>query len=649
MAVDPATGDILIAGNGTGRVYRHDGSAWDSGLPVPTAETNPRGVAVYSFGRATPILAYLQASAGAIDPQLRAEVTQPSTLAYLQAEAGPVEGQLRAIPGQITSAYLQVETGPVDGQLRAAVTQAPPSVVFAYLRSESGAPDPQLRAEVTQAPPALALTDFDVTGYDTPIVLAVITASVNGEDLTADPMTVTDGEVEVASDLTLTMVQWRDTEGSFGWIRLRRTGSGRFDTYFAPSGTYPNTDLIIQTTAESRTVLPIGGAFGGGANWVVADAAGTALIDGISTGDQFIIAIAEPARIAAHLQTESGAADGQLRAEATQRASAYLRSESGAADGQLRAVPNSPVIAHLQSESGAATTQLQALDAAATTQTITIPAATLTQDTATAKQWRLDAADAVPIVSGLLPDDTTVVLRRIVVRASGGAVIEVRLFFAVDGSAPFGLPGDDLSAQWEIAAPEAVTFEQGAAAVSIPGPGHESNTAEDIEDTYIWTPSPANLVLLTAFFNTDLDTAADLTLKLSNALDPAAPRTLAHLRSEGGILDPQLRAVSSSPTLAYLRSEFGIMDGQLRLWLRSRWHPPICDPGRVRSLHSCGPCSTRSPSPISKLRPVSPTRSCGLCPTRSPSLICNPSSGSSTGSYAPSQPKRRPPPDTATF
>ena len=108
-------------------------------------------------------------------------------------------------------------------------------------------------------------------------------------------MPVTDGEVAVANNLTLTIVQWRASEGTNGWIRLRRTGAGRFDTYFATTGLYPNTDLIIQTAADSRTVLPIGGAFGGGANWVVPDAAGSQLIALISTGDPFIIAIAEPA------------------------------------------------------------------------------------------------------------------------------------------------------------------------------------------------------------------------------------------------------------------------------------------------------------------------------------------------------------------
>ena len=87
-------------------------------------------------------------------------------------------------------------------------------------------------------------------------MLALITAAVNGEDLTADPMTVTDGEVAVANNLTLTIVQWRASEGTNGWIRLRRTGTGRFDTYFATTGLYPVTDLIIQTAADSRTVSP---------------------------------------------------------------------------------------------------------------------------------------------------------------------------------------------------------------------------------------------------------------------------------------------------------------------------------------------------------------------------------------------------------
>ena len=173
-------------------------------------------------------------------------------------------------------------------------TTAPGAVTIAA-DIESGVPVMAARIRTVAPGPTLTLADFDDTGYDAPIVLALITAAVNGEDLTADPMTVTDGEVAVANNLTLTIVQWRAGQGVNGWIRLRRSGAGRFDTYFATTGLYPVTDLIIQTTAENRTVLPIGGVFGAGANWVIPDAAGATLIAGISTGDPFIIAIAEPA------------------------------------------------------------------------------------------------------------------------------------------------------------------------------------------------------------------------------------------------------------------------------------------------------------------------------------------------------------------
>ena len=41
-----AFGDVLIVSRNNDRVYRHDGSSWDSGFAVVTAETRPEGIAV---------------------------------------------------------------------------------------------------------------------------------------------------------------------------------------------------------------------------------------------------------------------------------------------------------------------------------------------------------------------------------------------------------------------------------------------------------------------------------------------------------------------------------------------------------------------------------------------------------------------------
>ena len=74
----------------------------------------------------------------------------------------------------------------------------------------------------TPAPAStLATSDWDSTGYEAPIVLALLQATISGVDITVDPVTAIDGDLVVASDLTIDGVE----EVSIG-IRLRRTGAG---------------------------------------------------------------------------------------------------------------------------------------------------------------------------------------------------------------------------------------------------------------------------------------------------------------------------------------------------------------------------------------------------------------------------------------
>ena len=148
-------------------------------------------------------------------------------------------------------------------------------------------------------------------------------------------------------------------------------------------------------------------------------------------------------------------------------------------------------------------------------QTITIPAATLTVDTASRKQWRLDGDDAVPVDVALADGGASIVLRRVTADSSGGLIDFMRLHFAADGTVPIGTTGDDLSERWEVDG-AAITFAQGAASVPIPGPGHESNLNTDTEDAYIWTPSAALSVLLQEFFFASVDTDIDVAVTFSD-------------------------------------------------------------------------------------------------------------------------------------
>ena len=86
---------------------------------------------------------------------------------------------------------------------------------------------------VTYTPPAhtstLAISDWNSVGYQAPIVLALLPATISGADITVDPVTAIAGDLFVASDLTIDGVERYAAQDS---IRLRKTGDGLFSTYF---------------------------------------------------------------------------------------------------------------------------------------------------------------------------------------------------------------------------------------------------------------------------------------------------------------------------------------------------------------------------------------------------------------------------------
>ena len=152
----------------------------------------------------------------------------------------------------------------------------------------------------TAETPTLHTDDWNDDGYNTPVVLAVVRAAVSGANLTATPVVALIGELDVAGDLTISLVQQLSSGER---IRLRRIGSGRFDTYFdnENSPMYPNARLFIQTLAR-RVEFTIANTGGGGNNWDVVDINHALDIIQIETGDYFIVAIAEPTPVAASSQ-----------------------------------------------------------------------------------------------------------------------------------------------------------------------------------------------------------------------------------------------------------------------------------------------------------------------------------------------------------
>ena len=145
---------------------------------------------------------------------------------------------------------------------------------------------------------ALTTADWAVTGYQDPLVLAVVTAAVSGFDLTVQPMVAhTGGDLVVASDLTLTQIEWRATPRH---VRLRRSGSGNFDTYFDDAGTplYPDAKmwLVLEDAGGDPVTIPctIANTASGFNNWIPDDSAQDALLDAVATNDDILIAIANP-------------------------------------------------------------------------------------------------------------------------------------------------------------------------------------------------------------------------------------------------------------------------------------------------------------------------------------------------------------------
>ena len=145
------------------------------------------------------------------------------------------------------------------------------------------------------AAPDIAVADFDQAGLRPPIVLAVFQADISGNYLTGPSNDVepTEGEVDVSSTLTFGRIERR----AGNVIRLYRdSGStGRADTYFDTPGspTYPAAQLFIQTAAGGRAEYDSANS-GNNANFDLAAGEDATVVSGISTGDYFLVAIAEP-------------------------------------------------------------------------------------------------------------------------------------------------------------------------------------------------------------------------------------------------------------------------------------------------------------------------------------------------------------------
>ena len=145
---------------------------------------------------------------------------------------------------------------------------------------------------------SLALSDAHYPAGTMNLVAAVLTATINLPDITVDPVTPDEGELEVSSELTLDGVEFRAGH-AIAPIKLRKTGIGNFSTYFNNTGSplYPNAKLYIQTGTDLDTLIACSPSNNGGgfSNWTTDNDAQQDLIAAIATGDQFILFITLPA------------------------------------------------------------------------------------------------------------------------------------------------------------------------------------------------------------------------------------------------------------------------------------------------------------------------------------------------------------------
>ena len=147
-------------------------------------------------------------------------------------------------------------------------------------------------------PNALQLSDFVTAGRGVIEVLALLGAEVVGNDLYDGPNgegTIDDPASDLALDqldITITRVQRAGNR-----ITINRAGADAWSTGFEGSGVYTAATVYVQTL-DGLVVMPIADTLddaGSGFLRLNVPAAGRPIINGIDTGERFIVAIARPA------------------------------------------------------------------------------------------------------------------------------------------------------------------------------------------------------------------------------------------------------------------------------------------------------------------------------------------------------------------
>ena len=310
------------------------------------------------------------------------------------------------------------------------------------------------RVRVTALPPAadIAIADWDGSGYQAPIVLGVVRATVSGPDITVEPVVVLEGEFVVADDLTISQVE-RPSDVT---LRFRKFGSGALSTYFGNAGTrlYPDAELFLQTAAGGRARYTAGTSGSNWINWHLVAGEDDDVQGDIVTGDYFLVSVAEPG-------AEPGV-DARARASGTAAASGTARIRI-AGDQRVRAVGTAIA-------SGVARIRVAAPAGAGQTVALTGWGA---------EGWQ----GAVLVDASFIEGGATAYLR--FVRDIGGNA-QLRLSATATGEPSD--EGPDLTEEVEQYA-QAFVFSADNGSVTLAGPDHPDNGFRDPTDPYFWTPS----------------------------------------------------------------------------------------------------------------------------------------------------------------
>ena len=138
-------------------------------------------------------------------------------------------------------------------------------------------------------------------------------------------------------------------------------------------------------------------------------------------------------------------------------------------------------------------------------QLFTVSASTNDRDTATLKRWNsinIDLDDEFAPTG-----ETRFAFRFIATTDSGPDGIELRWLFNASSS------GQDLVNAWEEGE-MSMTFTQGSASITLPGPNHSSNSVLDDAETYVWSPPSAQAADVVTFFFTTMDISQDFEVTL---------------------------------------------------------------------------------------------------------------------------------------